>query len=334
MSLSIKSQNHGDGIHPIIDHDDLIASVSGATRQIIASMQCSGLLHNDDVDDLLDRSRRYLRAFLRSLSPEDFSEHSRAVLRRRLLVKIVQLFYPASIQINRDNTPIQPQSRAFAAFNSLVLIQPKYQVGGDLARVDEAADGSIWVLLADVTGKSVTAYLTAMTLDAAWDRLQDDFCVDNPKMALTWLESELAGCLPDGIFVETVIANAKVCGNVDLAAAGFVQFLTGLIPEVEDIKVGGAYLGIRSPESFSERSQTLKPNHELVLATDGVFEQPDGARLLRDTIRDRVNSSGNHSVHQAVLEVVETMLLQHPQRDDLTIVTLRRRIDPESETDA
>ena len=93
-------------------------------------------------------------------------------------------------------------------------------------------------------------------------------------------------------------------------------------------------MGIRSPESFSERSQTLKPNHELVLATDGVFEQPDGARLLRDTIRDRVNSSGNHSVHQAVLEVVETMLLQHPQRDDLTIVTLRRRIDPESETDA
>lgn len=311
------------------DLDALIGSILGSVRLIIEGMQELGLLHGDDIDDLVDRSRRYLRASLRALSEEEIDRYSDTVLARRLFVKVVQLLYPASIECVERRSLVQHQLPVGSAFQFLMHDQPKYQVGGDLARVDEAADGSVLVLLADVSGKSVGAYITAATVEAAWDRCRETGRTESPLMTLRWLEAELVDCLPDGIFVETVIARVKICGDVELAAAGYIQFLTGSIPRVEDITLGGAYLGAGMTDQFSERTQSLEPNHELVLATDGVFEQPDGKTLLRDTLCGHVINSGQNSIHNAVLEVVGMALKQNPQRDDLTIISLRRLSEPD-----
>jgi serine phosphatase RsbU (regulator of sigma subunit) len=88
--------------------------------------------------------------------------------------------------------------------------------------------------------------------------------------------------------------------------------------------LGGALLGFeyggRDQEDF-----TLRVGDQLALASDGLFEQPDGDDCqLRERLADRAGArlSAGRTLHDAILDVLKETIASCPQRDDVTVITV------------
>src|SRR5262249_48719725 len=82
---------------------------------------------------------------------------------------------------------------------------------------------------------------------------------------------------------------------------------------------------------LGERDQcswSLDPGDELLLATDGLFDQPASAeRRLGKRLAElcRGELGAGRDLHAAVLEVVGRVLGEQAQHDDITVITLRHQ---------
>jgi serine phosphatase RsbU (regulator of sigma subunit) len=64
---------------------------------------------------------------------------------------------------------------------------------------------------------------------------------------------------------------------------------------------------------------------ELMIASDGLFEQRDGDdHQLRDSLADRARQRllAGQSLHDTFLEILKETIMACPQRDDVTVVTV------------
>jgi serine phosphatase RsbU (regulator of sigma subunit) len=72
----------------------------------------------------------------------------------------------------------------------------------------------------------------------------------------------------------------------------------------------------------------LCADDEVMLASDGLYEQPDGSsQLLRKSLVARTHKhlSAGKSLHRAILHTLTEVLGACQQRDDITVVTLSFR---------
>jgi serine/threonine protein phosphatase PrpC len=79
----------------------------------------------------------------------------------------------------------------------------------------------------------------------------------------------------------------------------------------------GGWLGLRVPEAEDQQSWVLEDGDELLLATDGLFDQLEEFDWSGQVI-------GHGRLFDAVRQLVEQALALGPQRDDLTMVLVRR----------
>jgi sigma-B regulation protein RsbU (phosphoserine phosphatase) len=162
----------------------------------------------------------------------------------------------------------------------------------------------------------------------------------SPATALTDLNRVLGGNLNNGMFI------TMLYGVIDLAA-GTVTFaraghelpllsrrnpLTG-VPEETFVGSEGMSLGMVPDEIFAEaiadHVEAFDPGDVLVLYTDGITEAPNeedkefsGARLA-DTVRTLHNRQARE-LNDGILESVHRFTGDVPQRDDFTLVTVKR----------
>jgi serine phosphatase RsbU (regulator of sigma subunit) len=139
---------------------------------------------------------------------------------------------------------------------------------------------------------------------------------------------ELQSVLPDETFVEAVVGRFCSSGEVFLAAAGSclpILRRSGIC-RAEFHALGGCLLGLEIG-GRDQCSWTLDPGDELLLATDGLFDQPCGDQRLQARLPECVGNrlTDGRGLHGAVIEVLGEVLCSIPQHDDITIVTLRRR---------
>jgi phosphoserine phosphatase RsbU/P len=185
---------------------------------------------------------------------------------------------------------------------------PSKQVGGDFFRTLPEADGSVMIVVGDVSGKGLKA---AMTVSAIMGALRD-YPSRQPSEVLAHLNRALYGQI--GGFVTCCVALVTVDGTMTLANAGNPPvYCNG-----EELAVEPALpLGLLAEISYAETRYRLALGDQLTFVSDGVVEATNPGRELYGFERTRaISNQPANAIAQAAA--------RFGQEDDITVVTLTR----------
>jgi serine phosphatase RsbU (regulator of sigma subunit) len=219
---------------------------------------------------------------------------------------------------------------------------PLERVGGDIYDLLELPDGTLRVFLADATGHGVQASMRTLMLKAAYDRIPAERL--GPAGLLAELNRRLVQEFPDGdLHCAACCVDVTPTANgarVSIANAGSAPlYIYSPGAAAREVYAEGPLLGVvetswPEPEPFE-----LGPGELMVIASDGLVEQPDpqrrrfDTRLLSPELRLlgteqslTTSPSAAPSLAQAalgrLLSEFEAFLEGEPIRDDVTIILL------------
>ena len=185
---------------------------------------------------------------------------------------------------------------------------PATEVGGDFYQVIPGGDGSLLVLVGDVSGKGLRA---AMLAGSVVGSLRNELS-RQPGQVLAHLNRSLVG-RNDGGFVTACCVRIDADGVATVANAGHVApYLNGREAEVEP----GLPLGLAPGVEYGESRLELE-DAALVLVSDGVVEAANATGELFGFHRTRELST--KSAHE-IAEAAKAW----GQNDDITVVTVAR----------
>lgn len=209
--------------------------------------------------------------------------------------------------------------------------RPCRTVSGDYYDFVVRPDGRIYFVIADVSGKGVTAGLMMAGLQAAFRIFSKND--PDPATLVAQLNVVLKENLPQSKFVTLFLGRLDTkSGTVEYANAGHTPPLHIRADSVDELMETDLLLGVVSRAQYTNRTVVLAPGDSLVLFTDGVTEaeNADGIELGSQTVIERLGrlhgaqaSSIAHEVDGAVLaHVGEPEALG----DDVTLVVVSRMV--------
>ncbi len=231
--------------------------------------------------------------------------------------------------------------REFARMPGLELdarYTPAQRVGGDLYDFFPLRENQLGVIMADVSGKGVSASLLMAICRTSVRHIAPRH--SSPTQVLLELNHSLAPDIQAGLYVTMIYAIIDVAANqVTIARAGhelplFVrrQSETGTL-RADYVHSDGMALGMVPVEILREalvdHVEPFHPGDLLVLYTDGITEAPneDGKEFsgprLADIVREHYGRSPQE-INDRILESVQHFAGDTPQRDDFTLVAVKR----------
>ena len=224
--------------------------------------------------------------------------------------------------------PSEPPAVEGAEVAGLCL--PAANVGGDYYDVVLDDQGRLVMLIADVAGHSIgSALLMAMARSILRREIAQG---GSPAEILTATNVAMFGDLVNaGLFI------TMFCARYDPADGGLTYANAGHNPpllvhagrETAELDADGAAIGFLEHVDFEERTDSLAPGDALLLYTDGVVEALDpadeqfGEERLAELV-DAMAELGADPVVHAVVEALNDFTGGGHQRDDITLVALRR----------
>jgi sigma-B regulation protein RsbU (phosphoserine phosphatase) len=214
---------------------------------------------------------------------------------------------------------------------------PSQKVGGDLYDLFPLTATRLGVAVADVSGKGIPASLLMAICRTNLRQIAPRHA--SPAAALVELNRVLGGNLC-GMFITMLYAVVDTAENkVTFARAGHELPLfsrrnpvTG-VPDETYAGSGGMPLGMVPDELFSavieDCTEPFSAGDNLVLYTDGITEAPNeedkefSGNRLADTVRT-LHSRSAKELNDGILENVHRFVGSTAQRDDLTLVTVKR----------
>ena len=197
------------------------------------------------------------------------------------------------------------QSPGFAVQTAYL---PATEVGGDFFRVDHYEDGSVSIIVGDVSGKGLkAAMMVSIILGALWG------CkLRSPSQILKHLNEVLFGQI-DG-FATCCAALISRDGRLTIANAGHLSpYLNGSELETS----GSLPLGIASDISYDEDEYSIASGQQIMLLSDGVVEAiNENGDLLGFERTQQMSTATASSVAEAAR--------RFGQEDDITVVTVTR----------
>ncbi|MGC8549844.1 MAG: PP2C family protein-serine/threonine phosphatase [Acidobacteriaceae bacterium] len=184
---------------------------------------------------------------------------------------------------------------------------PAQQVGGDFFQTVARADGSLLVVVGDVSGKGVSAAMLVAVL-VGTIRNQAEHSFDSQEM-LAVMNRRMVG-RSGGHFATCVVAEIAPDGRMRIANAGHLQpYRNG-----EELELEGALpLGLTAEAEYGVQTLQLQAGDRLTFITDGVVEAQNEAKELFGFERARSISS------QAAGEIARAAST-FGQEDDITVV--------------
>ncbi|MFZ0393601.1 MAG: PP2C family protein-serine/threonine phosphatase [Terracidiphilus sp.] len=185
--------------------------------------------------------------------------------------------------------------------------KPALHVGGDFFYVRPEDDGSILVVIGDVSGKGLRA---AMTVNSVIGALRTMPSLA-PARILTALNRGLAGQMQGG-FVTCCAARVGTGGALAIANAGHLPpYHNG----AEIPVTAGLPLGIDPSVEYEENHLALPAEGSLTFLSDGVVEAQSPTGELFGFDRTRAISTRS-------AEQIAAAAQAHGQQDDITVLTL------------
>ncbi len=203
--------------------------------------------------------------------------------------------------------PARPLATPGFVIESVYL--PASEVGGDFFQIMPADDGSVLVVVGDVSGKGLQA---AMNVSAIIGALRG--CpVRQPAEVLGYLNRVLHGQIQG--FVTCTVALIAANGKMTLANAGNLSpYLNGKEVDVE----ADLPLGVVANVSYGESACQLNRADGLTFVSDGVVEATNERRELFGF--DRTASISTKSASE-----IADAAMQFGQQDDITVLTVAVR---------
>jgi len=206
--------------------------------------------------------------------------------------------------------------------------RPCKTVSGDYYDVVVRPDGRIYFMIADVSGKGITAALVMSSVATAFNI----FTRSDPTPAdlMHEINATLAPKTAPTKFVTTVcgvLDPAK--GTVDFTNAGHVPPLVVSRDGVEKLDKTDMVVGLFPSATYRNQSITLERGDTLVLFTDGVTEAEDaseeqlGLAPVADILRT-MHGAPAQRILDTIDERVHTFVGNVPAGDDVTMLALTR----------
>jgi phosphoserine phosphatase RsbU/P len=166
---------------------------------------------------------------------------------------------------------IPSKTQATPGFTVESVYLPAQEVGGDFFHIQHGDDGSLLIVVGDVSGKGLKA---AMTVSAIIGALRGSE-LREPADVLAYLNRVLLGQISG--FVTCSAARIAADGAVTIANAGHLSpYRNG-----EELAVdSGLPLGIGNEAAYAEVTHRLSPNDRLTFVSDGVVEARDKSGAL------------------------------------------------------
>ncbi|HEV2006108.1 MAG TPA: PP2C family protein-serine/threonine phosphatase [Candidatus Limnocylindrales bacterium] len=239
-----------------------------------------------------------------------------------------ELDFARRIQLNlMPATPPQP-----AGWEIATAYRAARVVGGDFYDAFElpGPGGRIGLIIADVTGKGLTAALMM-----AFTRAVHRAAAYKGNSPADWLERTNRVLVRDartGLFVTAIAAEVDPSkGMLRYASAGHEPALLarGSSHSVEELPAGGMLLGLAEPAPTADREVVFESGDLVMLYTDGITDavDPDGTRFGADRLAKAVARAWGRTAPEAVAEVlgaVDRFVGSAEPADDLTLVAVRR----------
>lgn len=205
-----------------------------------------------------------------------------------------------------------------------------YEVGGDYHDYIELPDGRLAIIVADVSGKGISAALLTAKLSA-----EMRFCLateSTPAAAVTKLNNVFCqGGWEDRFITMILMVLNPPSGEVTLVNAGHMPPLARLgnqpvgMPGSEN---AGLPIGVTEDFDYDSYQLRLEPGDSLAAFTDGFSEAMNanedlyGLEQLEARFADPVSSLSDLGRH--ILEDVKRHVAGHPQSDDMCLVCVGR----------
>ncbi len=203
-----------------------------------------------------------------------------------------------------------PEVNTSSRFVVETAYHPARTVGGDFYQVIPGADGSLLVVVGDVSGKGMgAAMLVAVLVGALRTKADETF---SPVEILMKLNERLIG-RAGSHFATCIAAHLQPDGTMLVANAGHLPpYRNGSALELP----GALPLGIVRGAEYAVSKFTLAEADTLTFLTDGVLEARDAeGRLLGFDAMEQLSAKSPEVIAQAAIE--------HGQDDDITVVGVR-----------
>jgi sigma-B regulation protein RsbU (phosphoserine phosphatase) len=224
---------------------------------------------------------------------------------------------------------LQPEDRAdVPGLDIEVLFEPCHEVGGDYWDVIPIDDDRWWIVVADVSGKGVSAGLVASNIQAClWTRR----AASDPLTAVVADVNEILCRLTRGRKYATLVVAEWSSTNETLTwvSAGHPPLMLSRDGSVQDFGATGRPIGLFSDQIYESEKTRLGEGDTVLLYTDGILEAGgiNGVDEFGfDRIRACLEVGGSP---RDVIELLTASLAVHidggEREDDLTLVCLRRK---------
>jgi sigma-B regulation protein RsbU (phosphoserine phosphatase) len=185
---------------------------------------------------------------------------------------------------------------------------PASEVGGDFFQVRPADDGSLLIVVGDVSGKGLKA---AMTVSAIVGALRG-CTMRAPAQILAYLNRSLHEQVTGFFTCSAALIEAD--GKLTIANAGHLPpYLNG-----EELAVdSGLPLGIADETVYAEKTWTLDPSDRLTFVSDGVVE-------ARDLNGELYGFARTKSISNQAADAIARSAQSFGQEDDITVLSIVR----------
>ena len=207
--------------------------------------------------------------------------------------------------------------------------RPAREIGGDFYDIVELDDGTLSVIIGDVSGKGVAAALfMAMSKEMMRIELTTG---KGPAEVLRSVNEWLCDRNPEGMFVTAVIATLKTDGSVVFANAGHLHPVRVAKDAAIVPCMPGCLLGLFDDADIEDEQLELAPGEALLLYTDGACEAVNAKReflgnaAITETLSSRAPFNDVRDVIDGLVGAVDGFAAQAEQFDDLTAIAMMRR---------
>jgi serine phosphatase RsbU (regulator of sigma subunit) len=236
---------------------------------------------------------------------------------------------------NIQNSLFQRRIPEFTHMDVYAYQKPAKWVSGDYFLVEKASDDRLGMLIADVSGKGVSASLIAMMIHSV-ARTQDYLNV-SPSEVVSRINELMTGNLTIRDVTKLMTFATVFCGMIDYSRMTLYYTNAGHQPVVIYDPAGDRFLtlpanaipaGIFADQAYPADSFLLERGQILVLYSDGITEainpaeeEYDTVRLNR-TIRENAGKSAR-AIAEAIVGSVEEFAGDREQFDDITLVVVK-----------
>jgi phosphoserine phosphatase RsbU/P len=198
---------------------------------------------------------------------------------------------------------------------------PMTSVAGDFYEFIYTGNGTVGLLIADVSGHGVPAALIASMMKVAITSQRDH--ATNPERLLAGVNETLCGNTQNQFVTAAYLHLDASCGEFCYAAAGHPPMLLLRDEQVFRIEENGLVLALLTSAVYASTKQPLLRGDRLLLYTDGIIEAENtgGEEFGYERVGNLLQTSAKMAAEEAADLIVNTVSgWSSSQSDDLTVI--------------